>query len=151
MKIKEEHHTILTTEDTTEMVDDTTTIANEPIKAIANNVKFDSDSGKVVFTLQNGDRITLSPPKAKAFLLLQSWYSSSPIDERSDAIAMVRMAYYCISKFERDKAAIDTPLFSEWFDGLEFEDVETIGKAVNFFRDILEKHTPKNTNILLPK
>ena len=63
---------------------------------------------------------------------------------------MIRMAYYCISQFERDKVIIDKPLFSDWFDDLEFGDVEVIGKAIAFFRDILEKNTPK-TNILLPK
>ena len=150
MKIKENHHKETIIEDIT-IVDDTTidTIAAEPVKNSA-EVKFDSDSGKVFFTLQNNDRITLSPPKAKAFLLLQSWYSSTPIEERSDAIAMVRMAYYCISQFERDKAVIEKPLFSDWFDGLEFGDVETIGKAIAFFRDILEKNTPK-TDVLLSK
>jgi len=146
MKIKENHHKEII-EDITIVSDDT--IADPP-QNIA-NVKFDSESGKVVFTLQNSDRITLSQPKAKAFLLLQSWYSSTPIEERSDAIAMVRMAYYCISQFERDKVIIDKPLFSEWFDGLEFGDVETIGKAIAFFRDILEKNTPKQTNVLLSK
>ena len=145
MKIKENHHK--------EIIEDITIVSDE---TIADNTKetpsvqFDSDSGKVIFSLQNRDRITLSPPKAKAFLLLQSWYSSTPIEERSDAIAMVRMAYYCISQFERNQIIIEKPLFSEWFDGLEFEDIETIGKAVNFFRDILEKNTPK-TNILLSK
>ena len=150
MKIKEDHHKV-TTIDEIIVVDDSTieTIADHPQNSA--NVKFDSDSGKVVFTLQNSDRITLSPPKAKAFLLLQSWYSSTPIEERSDAIAMVRMAYYCISKFERNQIIIDKPLFSEWFDDLDFDDIEVIGKAVNHFRDILEKHTPKNTNILLSK
>jgi len=147
MKIKENHHKEII-EDITIISDET--IADEPVQNSA-EVKFDSDSGKVIFTLQNRDRIILSPPKAKAFLLLQSWYSSTPIEERSDAIAMVRMAYYCISQFERDKVIIDKPLFSDWFDGLEFEDIETIGKAVNFFRDILEKNTPKQTNVLLSK
>ena len=147
MKIKENHHKETIIEDITIVDDDT--IADEPVQNSA-EVKFDSDSGKVFFTLQNSDRITLSQPKAKAFLLLQSWYSSTPIEERSDAIAMVRMAYYCISQFERNQIIIEKPLFSEWFDGLEFGDVETIGKAVNFFRDILEKNTPK-TNILLSK
>ena len=147
MKIKENHHKEII-EDEITIVDDET-IADEPVQNSA-EVKFDSDSGKVFFTLQNNDRIILSPPKAKAFLLLQSWYSSTPIEERSDAIAMVRMAYYCISQFERDKVIIEKPLFSEWFDELEFGDVETIGKAIAFFRDILEKNTPK-TNILLPK
>jgi len=146
MKIKENHHKEII-EDITIISDET--IADEPVQNSA-EVKFDSDSGKVIFTLQNRDRIILSPPKAKAFLLLQSWYSSTPIEERSDAIAMVRMAYYCISQFERDKVIIEKPLFSEWFDGLEFGDVETIGKAIAFFRDILEKNTPK-TNILLSK
>jgi len=145
MKIKENHHKEII-EDITIVSDDT--IADPP-QNIA-NVKFDSESGKVVFTLQNSDRITLSQPKAKAFLLLQSWYSSTPIEERSDAIAMVRMAYYCISQFERNQIIIEKPLFSEWFDELEFGDVETIGKAIAFFRDILEKNTPK-TNILLSK
>lgn len=146
MKIKENHHKEII-EDITIVSDDT--IADPP-QNIA-NVKFDSDSGKVVFTLQNSDRITLSQPKAKAFLLLQSWYSSTPIEERSDAIAMVRMAYYCISQFERNQIIIEKPLFSEWFDELEFGDVETIGKAIAFFRDILEKNTPKQTNVLLSK
>ena len=147
MKIKENHHKETIIEDITLVSDET--IADNTKETPS--VQFDSDSGKVIFTLQNNDRIILSPPKAKAFLLLQSWYSSTPIEERSDAIAMVRMAYYCISQFERDKVIIDKPLFSDWFDGLEFEDIETIGKAVNFFRDILEKNTPKQTNVLLPK
>jgi len=147
MKIKENHHKEII-KDITIVSDDT--IADKPVQNIA-NVKFDSESGKVVFTLQNSDRITLSQPKAKAFLLLQSWYSSTPIEERSDAIAMVRMAYYCISQFERNQIIIEKPLFSEWFDGLEFGDVETIGKAIAFFRDILEKNTPKQTNVLLSK
>ena len=146
MKIKENHHKETIIEDITLVSDET--IADNTKETPS--VQFDSDSGKVFFTLQNNDRITLSPPKAKAFLLLQSWYSSTPIEERSDAIAMVRMAYYCISQFERDKAVIEKPLFSDWFDELEFGDVETIGKAIAFFRDILEKNTPK-TNILLPK
>ena len=146
MKIKENHHKETIIEDITLVSDET--IADNTKETPS--VQFDSDSGKVFFTIQNNDRITLSPPKAKAFLLLQSWYSSTPIEERSDAIAMVRMAYYCISQFERDKAVIEKPLFSDWFDGLEFGDVETIGKAIAFFRDILEKNTPK-TNILLPK
>jgi len=154
MKMKENHH-----KET--IIEDITIVADVAIETVADNtietsstlsaVKFDSDSGKVVFTLQNSDRITLSPPKAKAFLLLQSWYSSTPIEERSDAIAMVRMAYYCISKFERNQIIIDKPLFSEWFDDLDFDDIEVIGKAVNHFRDILEKHTPKQTNVLLSK
>ena len=146
MKIKENHHKEII-EDITIISDET--IAAEPVQNTA-NIKFDADSGKVIFTLQNDDRITLSPPKAKAFLLLQSWFSSTPPDERSDAISMIRMAYYCISQFERDKVIIEKPLFSEWFDGLEFGDVETIGKAIAFFRDILEKNTPK-TNVLLSK
>jgi len=151
MKIKENHHKETIIEDIT-IVDDTTieTIAAEPVQNTA-NIKFDADSGKVIFTLQNDDRITLSPPKAKAFLLLQSWYSSTPIEERSDAIAMVRMAFYCITQFERNKVVIDKPTFSDFFDGLEFEDVETIGKAVNNFRDILEKNTSKQTDVLLSK
>ena len=146
MKIKENHHKETIIEDITLVSDET--IADNTKETPS--VQFDSDSGKVIFTLQNNDRITLSPPKAKAFLLLQSWFSSTPPDERSDAISMIRMAYYCISQFERDKVIIDKPLFSDWFDGLEFEDVEVIGKAIAFFRDILEKNTPK-TNILLPK
>jgi len=146
MKIKENHHKEII-EDITIISDET--IADEPVQNTA-NIKFDADSGKVIFTLQNNDRITLSPPKAKAFLLLQSWFSSTPPDERSDAISMIRMAYYCISQFERDKVIIDKPLFSDWFDDLEFGDVEVIGKAIAFFRDILEKNTPK-TNILLSK
>ena len=147
MKIKENHHKETIIEDITIVDDDT--IADEPVQNSA-EVKFDSDSGKVFFTLQNNDRITLSQPKAKAFLLLQSWYSSTPIEERSDAIAMVRMVYYCISQFERNQIVIDKPLFSEWFDELEFGDVEVIGKAIAFFRDILEKNTPK-TDVLLSK
>ena len=147
MKLKEHSHKETIIEDITIVDDDT--IADEPVQNSA-EVKFDSDSGKVFFTLQNNDRIILSPPKAKAFLLLQSWYSSTPIEERSDAIAMVRMAYYCISQFERNQIVIDKPLFSEWFDELEFGDVEVIGKAIAFFRDILEKNTPK-TDVLLSK
>jgi len=131
MKIKENHHKEII-EDITIISDET--IADEPVQNTA-NIKFDADSGKVIFTLQNNDRITLSPPKAKAFLLLQSWFSSTPPDERSDAISMI---------------IIDKPLFSDWFDDLEFGDVEVIGKAIAFFRDILEKNTPK-TNILLSK
>ena len=146
MKIKENHHKETIIEDITLVSDET--IADNTKETPS--VQFDSDSGKVIFTLQNNDRIILSPPKAKAFLLLQSWYSSTPIEERSDAIAMVRMAYYCISQFERDKAVIEKPLFSDWFDELEFGDVETIGKAIAFFRDILEKNTPK-TDVLLSK
>ena len=146
MKIKENHHKETIIEDITLVSDET--IADNTKETPS--VQFDSDSGKVIFTLQNNDRIILSPPKAKAFLFLQSWFSSTPPDERSDAISMIRMAYYCISQFERDKVIIDKPLFSDWFDGLEFEDVEVIGKAIAFFRDILEKNTPK-TNILLPK
>ena len=145
MKLKEHSHTIVTVDET--IIE---TIADEPVQNSV-EVKFDSDSGKVVFTLQNNDRITLSPPKAKAFLLLQSWFSSTPPDERSDAISMIRMAYYCISQFERDKVVIEKPSFSDWFDGLEFEDVEVIGKSIAFFRSVLEKHTPKQTNILLSK
>ena len=147
MKLKEHSHKETIIEDITIVGDET--IADNTKETPS--VQFDSDSGKVVFTLQNSDRIILSQPKAKAFLLLQSWYSSTPIEERSDAIAMVRMAYYCISKFERNQIVIDKPLFSEWFDDLDFDDIEVIGKAVNHFRDILEKHTPKNTNILLSK
>ena len=147
MKLKEHSHKETIIEDITIVGDET--IADEPVQNSA-EVKFDSDSGKVIFTLQNNDRIILSPPKAKAFLLLQSWYSSTPIEERSDAIAMVRMAYYCISQFERNQIVIDKPLFSEWFDELEFGDVEVIGKAIAFFRDILEKNTPK-TDVLLSK
>ena len=146
MKIKENHHKETIIEDITLVSDET--IADNTKETPS--VQFDSDSGKVIFTLQNDDRITLSPPKAKAFLLLQSWFSSTPPDERSDAISMIRMAYYCISQFERDKVIIDKPLFSDWFDGLEFEDVEVIGKAIAFFRDILEKNTPK-TDVLLSK
>ena len=59
MKIKENHHKETIIEDIT-IVDDTTidTIADEPVQNSA-EVKFDSDSGKVFFTLQNNDRITL--------------------------------------------------------------------------------------------
>ena len=69
MKIKENHHKETIIEDITLVSDET--IADNTKETPS--VQFDSDSGKVIFTLQNDDRIILSPPKAKAFLLLQSW------------------------------------------------------------------------------
>ena len=137
MKIKENHKVTIDDETTIEVIE-------EPI------VKFDPDSGKVTFSLFSGDRIVLSSPKGKVFLLLQSWYSSARPDERSDAIAMIKMAYFCISKFERNGEVIETPLFTDWFDEIEMSDIEVIGKAVNFFRDIIERSIPNDT-IQLPR
>lgn len=113
--------------------------APEPEPIEEKQVSYNSESGKVTLILTNGDRLTLKEPKAKQLLLFQSAFSQSPEEMQSDAIATVRLAYHCVCQYERSGAQIETPSFDEFFDELEIDDIEGVGKGLEPFRDVLER------------
>jgi hypothetical protein len=102
---------------------------NEPSDKF--EVNYDSDKQQVKFKLLNGTEVEISSPKAKQFLLLESFIKSASEEYKTDSFIMLKLVSLCITKFG-NKTSIT---FNELLDLLEVEDIERLVAGLTFFRD----------------
>ncbi|AFY49008.1 hypothetical protein Nos7524_3208 [Nostoc sp. PCC 7524] len=106
-------------------------------------VEFNQEEGIVRFQLTDGTLIQLNSPKAKQFLLLDSYLKVAEEEFRTESFIALKLASLCITKFgDRDKIS-----FNELLDILEIEDVERMAASLNCFRDKLEYLARKSDTI----
>lgn len=94
-------------------------------------VEHDDEAGTVSFELADGTAVVLREPKAKQFLMVQSWIRKQPDEDlRSDEFAMLRLAH---------AASTGLPDWNTFLDNLEPEDMLRVVRAIGFFRDSIER------------
>lgn len=104
---------------------------------------YDSEKQQVHITLTNGKEVILNSPKAKQFLLLESFVKSTLDEYKTDSFVVLKLASVCITKYG-DKSSVT---FDELLEDLEIEDLERIVAGLTFFRDKLEYLTKRATDI----
>lgn len=110
-------------------------------------IQFDEEAGIVEFQLENGTEIVIKEPKAKAFLLMNSWMQSAPEEYKSDQFAAMKLAHSCITKYSNPNKGSVIPTFNEFIDELEIEDIERVGAALGCFRKVFDRLAEKAASI----
>jgi hypothetical protein len=95
---------------------------------------YDPDNQTVSFELTDGTPVVMKSPKAKQFLLLESFAKQAEQEYLTDSFVMLKLASVCITKFGK-KTSIS---FYDLVDSLELEDIERVVSCLGFFRDKLE-------------
>lgn len=107
----------------------------EAVETVETDKKFEAqynpDSGVVTFELTDGTSVTMSSPKTRQFLLLESFIRSAGEEYKTESFMALKLASLCISKFGAKKAIS----FDELLDTLEIEDVERVAAALAFFQN----------------
>lgn len=104
-------------------------------------VEQDTEAGTIEFDFTTGQHIVLREPKAKQFLLMQSWMRTAPEEYQTEEFAMVRLAHACMK---------DAPPFDVFLDSLEAEDLLRLVSAIAFFRAHVEAFGRAAAAIQLP-
>lgn len=107
------------------------------------DVTYDPDNQKVSLVLLDGTPVEITSPKAKQFLLLESFIKSAPEEYKTDSFVMIKLASVCITKYG-DETSIT---FDALLDNLEIEDLERLVAGLTFFRDKLEYLTGRAGNV----
>ena len=107
------------------------------------DVTYDSDTQTVFLTLKDGTAVEITSPKAKQFLLLESFVKSAAEEYKTDSFVMIKLASLCITKYGEAKFIT----FDNLLDNLEIEDLERLVAGLTFFRDKLEYLTGRASNI----
>lgn len=110
-------------------------------------VQFDEEAGIVEFSLENGAEITLKEPKAKAFLLMNSWMQSAPEEYKSNEFASMKLAHSCMIKYSHSEQGNASPKFEEFLDQLEVGDIERVAAALGCFRKVFNQLADKAASI----
>ncbi|MGJ3244938.1 MAG: hypothetical protein ACFE0I_02555 [Elainellaceae cyanobacterium] len=94
-------------------------------------IEFDEDANTATFSLTTGHQLTLSEPKPKQFLLLESWLQNADEEYRSNSFVVMKLAQLCL---------VDMKVtFNQFLDMLDnFDDIERVAAAIGFFRNSLE-------------
>lgn len=95
---------------------------------------YDQDNQVVSFELTDGTPVVMKSPKAKQFLLLESFAKQAEQEYLTDSFVMLKLASVCITKYGKK----DSITFNDLVDNLELEDIERVVSALSFFRDKLE-------------
>lgn len=108
----------------------------KPIEEVQDSFEaiYDESTKEVRFELTSGIKIKLKSPKAKQFLLLDSFVKNAPEEYKTESFCTLKLASLCICKYG-DK---DSVTFDELIDELEVEDIERVVAGLSFFRDKFE-------------
>jgi hypothetical protein len=98
------------------------------------NVNHDPDNQVVSFELTDGTSVVMKSPKAKQFLLLESFAKQADQEYLTDSFIMLKLASVCITKYGNQSSIT----FNDLMDNLELEDIERVVSALSFFRDKLD-------------
>ncbi|ANV88495.1 hypothetical protein [Picosynechococcus sp. PCC 7117] len=105
--------------------------------------KFNPDTQTAQFSLIDGTPVEIKSPKAKQFLLLDSFINHASEEYKTESFIFLKLASLCITSFG-DKDSIS---FEELVDLLEIEDIERIGASMSFFRDKFDYLSRKSSNV----
>jgi hypothetical protein len=109
--------------------------------------QFDEEAGAVEFELVDGTSITIKEPKAKAFLLMNSWMQNASEEYKSDQFAAMKLAHSCMVNYSHPEKGNKIPTFDEFLDELEVEDIERVGAALGCFRNVFDRLADKAASI----